>query len=401
MTSLPNNFTPYIPSDRALTTSDLPDKAVALTSLSSQLAGRLPETTTKTIIRHMAVINSYYSNLIEGNNTRPHEIRAAQEGDFSSDSSKRDLQLESLAHIHVQQWIEAENPNICTLYNPDFIQAIHREFYLHVPDSLREIKNAANEIVDIVIPGQWRQRDVHVGRHIAPEHTQVPKLMDRFFSAYHPDQHKGDRKIISVMAAHHRLGWIHPFIDGNGRVMRLFTDASLRAIGLSSSGVWLLSRGLARSSKQYKFELANADATRLGDYDGRGALSEKALTSFCEFMLDTAIDQADYITKLLDLNQMQNRIKGYLQARNDGRVPNYGKIKENAGLVLYSAFIHGKLSRSLAIESCAMPERSARRLLAQLKDEGLLSETSSRSDIYWEIPEHAEPWYFPQLTPNS
>jgi len=92
MTRPPYNFTPYIPSDKALLNSDLPDKAVTLTSLSSQLAGRLPEATTKTIIRHMAIINSYYSNLIEGNSTHPHEIRAAQAGEFSDDPSKRDLQ---------------------------------------------------------------------------------------------------------------------------------------------------------------------------------------------------------------------------------------------------------------------------------------------------------------------
>jgi len=46
-----------------------------------------------------------------------------------------------------------------------------------------------------------------------------------------------------------------------------------------------------------------------------------------------------------------------------------------------------------------MPERSARRLLSQLKSEGLLSETSSKSPLRWEIPEHSEPWYFPNLTP--
>ena len=203
-----------------------------------------------------------------------------------------------------------------------------------------------------------------------------------------------------IMSARHRLAaWIHPFSDSNGRVMRLFTDAALKAIGLESSGVWCLSRGLARLSSRYKSALAQADVARQGDYDGRGVLSERTLIAFCDFMLDTANDQVAYMSKLLTLEQMHQRIKSYVQARNDGRIIDLGPLKENAIFVLYNAFISGGLSRPLAIESCAMPERTARRLLAQLKEEGLLSETSSRSDIFWEIPPHAEPWYFPQLTP--
>lgn len=68
-------------------------------------------------------------------------------------------------------------------------------------------------------------------------------------------------------------------------------------------------------------------------------------------------------------------------------------------MVLYNAFIHGELERAQALELCAMPERSARRLLSQLKSDGLLSESSPKSPLRWEIPEHAEPWYFPQLVP--
>jgi DNA-binding IclR family transcriptional regulator len=74
-------------------------------------------------------------------------------------------------------------------------------------------------------------------------------------------------------------------------------------------------------------------------------------------------------------------------------------LKSNAALILYTAFIHGEIGRAEALELCAMPERSARRLLSQLKSEGLLSETSSKSPLRWEVPEHAEPWYFPDLTP--
>ena len=43
------------------------------------------------------------------------------------------------------------------------------------------------------------------------------------------EKYQGDRKLIAVMAAHHRFAWIHPFIDGNGRVGRLLTDAILKA----------------------------------------------------------------------------------------------------------------------------------------------------------------------------
>ena len=397
--SLPN-FTPFIPSDLALASSVLPDTAMQLSTAAAQLAGQIPVTTRETIIHHMAVINSYYSNLIEGNRTLPHEIRAAQLGDFSDDLVKRDLQLESMAHIHVQNWLEAQKPDLARLYTAEFIQAIHREFYKHVPEPLREIKDSKGNVIGTVVPGDWREHEVKVGQHVAPDFSDVAGLMKQFCEVFNPERYNGDRKIISVICAHHRLGWIHPFSDGNGRVMRLFTDAALKAIGMESTGVWCLSRGLAKQSSQYKSVLALADSTRQGDLDGRGALSEKALIKFCEFMLDVANDQVSYMSNLLTLEQMQQRTRNYVQARNDGRIVGLGALKDNAVLVLYNAFISGSLTRSLAIESCGMPERSARRLLAQLKEEGLLSETSSRSDISWEIPHHAEPWYFPQLTPS-
>ena len=41
--------------------------------------------------------------------------------------------------------------------------------------------------------------------------------------------------------------------------------------------------------------------------------------------------------------------------------------------------------------------RSVRRLLSQLKEDGLLSETSSHSSLRGEIPGHAEKRYFPGL----
>jgi Fic family protein len=371
-----------------------------LSKQSAKLTGQLSPISLATLEQYMGIVNSYYSNLIEGNATRPHEIRAAQRGDYSDDPAKRNLQAESLGHSAVQQWLRELNLDLDTLFSPAFIQAIHQRFYQQIPESLWTIKNTKGHVVDTVKPGMWRTQSVTVGHHIAPAPDNLGSLISSFCASYHPQKFKGDRKLIGIMAAHHRFAWIHPFADGNGRVGRLLTDAALKIIGLDSCGAWCLSRGLARTSSQYKSLLAAADAPRHSDYDGRGTLTEKGLVDFCDYMLSAAIDQVVYMSNLLDLANLRVRIKNYVQARNDLRVAGMTKgLKTAAGLILHTAFIHGEIERTQALELCAMPQRSARRLLSQLKSEGLLSETSSKSPLRWEIPEHAEAWYFPELVP--
>ncbi len=396
-----SQLAPFIPSDKALQSALLPDRVMRLSHKSAKLSGQLTATTLHTLETYMRVINSYYSNLIEGNATRPHEIRAAQQGLYSADLVKRDLQKESLAHMKVQQWMQEQEPSLEQIMSTDFIKQVHQQFYANIPESLWSIKKANGEVVGKLVPGQWREQDVVVGAHIAPAAEVLPALMQSFCKTYQLQRYSGDRRLIAIMAAHHRFAWIHPFLDGNGRVGRLITDAALKAAGLDSYGVWCLSRGLAHKNSDYKTRLAAADKSRQGDYDGRGQLTEKGLNEFCGYMLDTAIDQIDYMSGLLNLANLRKRIDAYIQARNDHRVASMNQeIKPVAGLILHTAFIYGELSRAQALELCAMPERSARRLLSQLKAEGLLSETSSKSPLRWEIPEHAEEWYFPELAPQ-
>ena len=393
------SITPFIPCDNELAQSVLPDKAMELTVLSAKLSGQLSDITMATLARYMRVINSYYSNLIEGNATKPHEIRAAQSGGYSEDPAKRDLQQESLGHMNVQKWLYEQNPDLDTLFNTDFIKAVHEKFYQNIPESLWDIKNELGKVVERVVPGEFRKTAVAVGQHIAPKPADLNLLMSQFCEIYKQNTFNGDRKLIAVMAAHHRFSWIHPFIDGNGRVGRLLTDAALRAIGLDSCSVWCLSRGLARSSSQYKGFLARADIARQSDLDGRGALTEKGLVEFCEYMLNIGIDQVEYMSSLLDVNNFQKRLKGYIQAREDGRIAGFsGSLKPVAATLLYTAFIQGELSRAQAIELTGLEERTARRLIAQLKQEGLLSEKNNKSPLKWEVPEHIEPWYFPELS---
>lgn len=96
---------------------------------------------------------------------------------------------------------------------------------------------------------------------------------------------KGGR-IIALATAHHRLNYIHPFPDGNGRVSRLMSHAMGLSAGIGAGGLWSVSRGLARglqSRHEYKQMMDYADSPRQGDLDGRGNLSQKALVEFIGF----------------------------------------------------------------------------------------------------------------------
>ena len=94
--------------------------------------------------------------------------------------------------------------------------------------------------------GELREESVKVGYHEPPEHGSLKAFLDRFGEFYEPKRHHGALKLVAAAAAHHRLMWIHPFLDGNGRVARLFTEAYFQRIPVYGFGLWSVSRGLAR-----------------------------------------------------------------------------------------------------------------------------------------------------------
>lgn len=384
-------------------TNSLVDLVMEVYRKSASLDGLLHPITQKEVTRLLRHINSYYSNRIEGEHTTPAEIEKAVKKEYSKDEKRKRLQLLSVAHIEVQvlidEWLETDpDINVCS---KDFLCSIHREFYERVPESFLNIYDPETGETIRMVPGELRKRLVTIGDHIPPTSDSLERFLSRFEEVYAPDNLLGHKKLITAAASHHRLAWIHPFLDGNGRVTRLFSYAYMKKVKLESLGLWTISRGLARRSDDYKEYLSVADASRKGDYDGRGNLSQKGLTRFCEYFFEVAEDQISFMKELLQLENLRDRIIGYVNLRSQNMIPDEGLLREEAKYVLAEIMTRGEVARGEVKRISGLGERTARDLTSQLESEELITSHSHRSPLRFNIPGKVVGYYFPKLYPEG
>ena len=192
----------------------------------------------------------------------------------------------------------------------EFLSYIHREFYARMPAPFRVVRDIEGQEERSVVPGQLREDEVEVGRHVAPPVAHLPALMTAFAGAYDPARLTGLAGILAIAASHHRLLWIHPFLDGNGRVARLFSDACLRRAGWGATGfgpcrvVWRANADA--TSTCWPPRTPSGRATTTGAVRGRAAL-----TVFARFFLDVCLDQVRFMSSLLQLDGLLERIEGW------------------------------------------------------------------------------------------
>ncbi len=391
----PASMEPMLPKEDGV----LQELSLELFKASAWLAGKLHPVTRKAVAGLLKSINCYYSNLIEGHQTHLHDIERALNEDYQEDPEKKALQLESKAHIETQNIVEAKlagtpDIDICEM---KFLCWIHKEFYQRMPEEFSAIKGIDGKTFESVVPGKFRTRQVKVGNHIPPHYKRLPAFLKRFKEAYKFQNLQGASKIIAAAASHHRLMWIHPFLDGNGRVTRLFTDAFMSKNGLEGHGLWTVNRGFARNCEAYMKALTLGDSMRQGDYDGRGNLSEQGLSAFCRYFIETSIDQALFMEKLLDLDGLLDRIRGYAAMRHHGKIPEKMPLRDEAGYLLSEVFLHGHVRRGEAARITGLGVRNARSLVSKLLSERLLISDSHKAPLRLGLPAHVVDFYFPNL----
>lgn len=374
------------------------DALAELSASSAVLGAKLHPRTAANLADLVRITNTYYSNLIEGHNTRPRDIERALAGEFDKDQERRNLQVEAAAHVRLQGEIdrlaaEGQLPEPASL---DFLRWLHAEFYRDADEAMLRIRGPDREF--LMVPGRWRsqpEHDVTVGRHQPPSSDRVEAFMEHFASRYRFQRTGKAARILAIPAAHHRFNYIHPFPDGNGRVSRLMSHAMAHEAGIAAHGLWSISRGLARgleSRGDYKRMMDHADMPRQGDRDGRGNLSMRALADFTLWFLRVCIDQVSFMSSLFDLNQLARRLQRFVQ-RYD--------LKPEAFRLLEEALLRGEFDRGEASRIAGLPERTARRVFTEVLELGLLASDTPKGPVSLRFPVDTLDELFPKLFPET
>lgn len=374
--------------------AELADLAVEVQRAAADLGRGLHPESAQELADLVRIMNCYYSNLIEGHNTRPRDIERALVGAELSEEA-RPLALEARAHVIVQRQIDERFFSV-SLGSPTssaFISWVHEAFYREMPPEFRFVDHPDGTREEI-IPGRFRAEndaEVAVGRHLPPSSHRVDAFMDHFSKRFRSTENSASGQIIAIAAAHHRLNYIHPFPDGNGRVSRLMSHAMALKAGIGGQGLWSISRGLARGLEdrgEYKRMMDMADSPRRGDRDGRGNLSQAALLTFTKWFMQVMLDQIRFTTLLFDLPGLEARYRRLvLDATGDKRAPD-----------LISAVLrHGKLPRGDAALVLKVSDVTARKTLGDLVKLGFLKSDSLKTPVRLGFPLDYRERLFPNL----
>jgi Fic family protein len=379
--------------------AEIVDTVAELTAATAVLGKALHPDTAASLADLVRVMNTYYSNLIEGHDTLPKDIERALTGELDAPEKRRNLQIEAAAHVRLQAEIDriSEANSLPEPASAAFIRWLHLEFYKGAPKALLQIKHADRSFV--MKPGEWRSgadQDVTVGRHHPPSSARVPDFMQYFETRYRMAPLGMASRVMAIGAAHHRFNHIHPFPDGNGRVSRLMSHAMAHTAGIGAHGLWSISRGLARGLErrsEYKRMMDHADMPRQGDLDGRGNLSRRALADFVLWFLRVCLDQVRFMSSLFDFSSLAKRLRMYVERDHE--------LRPETAWLFEAALTRGTFERGEAAGITGLPERTARRVLGDAIATGLLSSPTPKGPLSLRFPAATVEILFPLLYPQT
>ncbi|EJO4035515.1 Fic family protein [Vibrio cholerae] len=149
-------------------------------------------------------------------------------------------------------------------------------------------------------PGQYRQVGIQISQstHLPPDWVNVQSYMDELVEFINrPDSSKYD--LLKTALVHHRFTWIHPFGNGNGRVVRLLTYALLIKYGFNVKEGKLINPTavFCNDREEYYAHLTEAD---------KG--TDESLLGWCDYVLSGILGEVKKVNQLLDFDYLSKSI---------------------------------------------------------------------------------------------
>ncbi|MGS0755261.1 Fic family protein [Roseateles sp. GG27B] len=303
-----------------------------------QLAGTTPGPVFYQLKRVFHILESLGSARIEGNHTTLADyVENSLEGVASGSDPLLEISNIEQAMSYIEDAMEPGAP-----ISEHFIRELHA---LTVSHLVRE---------GDATPGSYRRGQVQIAQssHLPPDAVRVPDYMQELVAFINrSDAPKYD--LIKVALAHHRFGWVHPFGNGNGRVVRLLTYALLIKYGFNvkAGGRVLNPTAVFCSDRdRYYAMLASADTG-----------SAAGLEHWCIYVLQGVLTELEKVDQLTRYDYLKAKILLPALAYSRGRA----LITQQEEAVLLASVKAGIAKASDL--SQAMPSMSATQRTYQIK----------------------------------
>jgi len=336
--------------------SDLTDSLIELNHLKKL---KLQGTTAPWIffqLKHIFhILESVGSARIEGNRTTISEyIERKIENDERS--SER---FSEIANVEAAMDFIEESISEGTEFTHHFVKQLHQLV-------VGELADEGDRT-----PGAYRTWNVEISKsaHTPPDHIQVQSYMDEFIEFINQDgADKYD--LLKTAIAHHRFTWIHPFGNGNGRVVRLLTYALMIKYGFNVKDGKIINPTAVFCNDRDKYyeHLSEAD---LG--------TDESLLNWCDYVLSGILEEVTKVNKLLDFDFLYKKIlvptiklgaeRGYLN-KEEAKVLNIGILKQSFKATELDEAFEGLSSRQKT------------HLIAKMKESGFIRPLKENGRTY-------------------
>jgi len=207
-------------------------------------------------------------------------------------------------HIKDEKILEIKNGENSLIYIDEYIEKqkgdLNRIFLSNLHKGVVDKLTPPPQGEGSNYPGEYRKKQIHIAGSnlLPPDYLQVPSYMDELLEFINKkDLPKYD--LLKTAIAHHRFTWIHPFDNGNGRTVRLFTYAMLVKLGFNIHIGRIINPTavFCNNRNEYYEKLSKADTGR-----------DENILEWCEYVLSGLKIEIEKIDRLLDYKYLSSNI---------------------------------------------------------------------------------------------